>query len=133
VYFRQAARNTHLVFDNENLISAAGAGPAMRLAGAAGLAGLQAADTPLKAGCLVVGMLMGAGSTGDMGLLRDCGLHHVFAGVRAPSAVGSFLRSFDHGTVRQLQAVYRRLLPGLARRAPLLPGKDVLACPGAGA
>ena len=60
-------------------------------------------------------------------MLRDCGLHHVFTEVRAPSTLGSFLRAFDHGTVRQLQAVHRRLLPGLTRRAPLLPGKDVLA------
>jgi hypothetical protein len=143
VYFRQAAKNTHLVFDNENLISAAGVEPAMRLADAAGLAeltaahvrlaGPQAADTPLKAGCLVTGMLMGADSAGDMDLLRDCGLHHVFTEVRTPSTLGSFLQSFDHGTVRQLQAVHRRLLPGLARRAPLLPGRDVLACLGAGA
>jgi hypothetical protein len=137
VYFRQAARNTNLVFDNENLISAAGVESAMRLAGAAGLAeltaahvrlaGPQAAGTPLKVGCLVTGMLMGADSIDDMNLLRDCGLHHVFTEVRAPSTLGSFLRSFDHGTVRQLPAVHRRLLPGLARRAPLLPGKDVLA------
>ena len=137
MYFRQAAKNTNLVFDNENLISAAGAEPAMRLADAAGLAeltaahvrlaGPQAADTPLKVGCLVTGMLMGADSIDDMNLLRDCGLHHVFAEVRPPSTLGSFLRSFDHGTVRQLQAVHRRLLPGLARRAPLLAGKDVLA------
>jgi hypothetical protein len=137
VYFRQAAKNTLLVFGNENLISAAGVEPAMRLADAAGLADLtaahvrlagpQAASAPLKVGCLVTGMLMGADSIGDMGLLRDCGLQHVFTEVRAPSTLGSFLRSFDHGTVRQLQAVHRRLLPGLARRAPLLPGKDVLA------
>jgi hypothetical protein len=137
VYFRQAAKNTNLVFDNENLISAAGVEPAMRLADAAGLAeltaahvrlaGPQAADTPLKVGCLVTGMLMGADSIDDMNLLRDCGLQHVFTEVRAPSTLGSFLRSFDHGTVRQLQAVHRRLLPGLARRAPLLPGKDILA------
>jgi len=122
VYFRQAAKNTLLVSGNENLISAAGAGPAMRLADAAGLADLtaahvrlagpQAADTPLKAGCLVTGMLMGADSIDDMDLLRDCGLHHVFTEVRAPSTLGSFLRCFDHGTVRQLPAVHRRLLPG---------------------
>ena len=137
MYFRQAAKNTHLVFDNENLISAAGVEPAMRLADAAGLADLtaahvrlagpQAAHAPLKVGCLVTGMLMGADSIDDMNLLRDCGLLHVFTEVRAPSTLGSFLRSFDHGTVRQLQAVHRRLLPGLARRAPLLPGREVLA------
>ena len=50
--------------------------------------------------------------------------------VRAPSTPGSFLRAFSHGNVRQLDAVHRRLLAGLAARAPLLPGKDVLAYPG---
>ncbi len=62
-----------------------------------------------------------------MNVLRDGGLHHVFAEVRAPSTLGSFLRAFCHGNVRQLDAVHRRLLAGLAARAPLLPGKDVLA------
>ncbi len=112
----------------------------MRLADAAGLdrlaarhvsvGGPQAAGTPLKIGCLVTGMLMGADSTDDMNVLRDCGLHHVLAEVRAPSTPGSFLRAFSHGSVRQLDAVHRRLLAGLAARAPLLPGKDMLACPG---
>jgi hypothetical protein len=65
VYFRHAAQKTHLVFDNENLLAAAGVEPAMRLADAAGLdrlaaghvrvAGPQAASTPLKIGCLVTG------------------------------------------------------------------------------
>ena len=137
MYFRRAAQKTHLVFDNENLLAAAGVEPAMRLADAAGLdrlaaghvrvAGPQAASTPLKIGCLVTGMLMGADSIDDMNVLRDGGLHHVFAEVRAPSTLGSFLRAFGHGNVRQLDAVHRRLLAGLAARAPLLPGKDVLA------
>ena len=137
MYFRQAAKNTHLVFGNENLISAAGVEPAMRLADAAGLAELtaahmrlacpQAADTPLKVGCLVTGMLMGADSIDDMNLLRDCGLHHVFHRGPRPLHAGQLparLRS-RHGAAAA--GGHRRLLPGLARRAPLLPGKDVLA------
>ena len=36
---------------------------------------------PLKIGCLVTGMLMGADSIDDMNVLRDGGLHHVFAEV----------------------------------------------------
>src|ERR1039457_4820480 len=74
----------------------------MRLADAAGLdrlvaghvsvAGPQAASTPLKIGCLVTGMLLGADSIDDMNVLRDCGLHHGLAAVRAPSTLGSFLR-----------------------------------------
>jgi hypothetical protein len=37
------------------------------------------------------------------------------------------LRSFTWGNVRQLEAVNRLLLGELARRAPLLPGRDTLA------
>jgi hypothetical protein len=51
----------------------------------------------------------------------------LFAGVRAPSTLGSFLRSFTHGHVKQLHAVARRFLPALARHTPLLPGADQVA------
>ncbi len=47
--------------------------------------------------------------------------------MRAPSTLGSFLRSFTWGNVLQLGKVNRLLLAGLARRAPLLPGKDAVA------
>ena len=49
------------------------------------------------------------------------------AGSAAPSTLGSFLRSFTWGNVLQLGKVNRLLLAELARRAPLLPGKDTLA------
>jgi len=51
----------------------------------------------------------------------------LFGGIRAPSTLGSFLRSFTWGNVLQLGKVNRLLLAELARRAPLLPGKEVLA------
>ena len=51
----------------------------------------------------------------------------LFGGIRAPSTLGSFLRSFTWGNVLQLGKVNRLMLGELARRAPLLPGKDVLA------
>src|SRR5262249_2931539 len=51
----------------------------------------------------------------------------LFGGIRAPSTLGSFLRSFTWGNVLQLGRVNRLLLGELARRSPLLPGKDVLA------
>ena len=47
--------------------------------------------------------------------------------VRAPSTLGTFLRSFTFGHVRQLDAVASRLLINLARQAPLLPGAAELA------
>jgi hypothetical protein len=51
----------------------------------------------------------------------------LFGGVRAPSTLGSFLRSFTWGNVLQVGKVNRLLLAELARRTPLLPGKDTLA------
>ena len=51
----------------------------------------------------------------------------MFADIRAPSTLGSFLRSFTWGNVRQLEKVARRLLVALAAHTPLLPGADVLA------
>ena len=72
-------------------------------------------------------MAAGADSTDDMGLLRHGAMAALFGGIRAPSTLGSFLRSFTWGNVLQLQKVHRQVLAELARRAPLLPGADVLA------
>jgi len=46
---------------------------------------------------------------------------------RAPSTLGTFLRTFTFGYVRQLDAVAARLLARLATVSPVLPGADVLA------
>ena len=78
----------------------------------------------LKVGCLAAGMIAGADSIDDMDLLRHGAIPALFAGIRAPSTLGSFLRAFTWGNVLQLEKVSRRLLAELARRAPLLPGKD---------
>jgi DDE family transposase len=75
----------------------------------------------------VAGMIGGADSIDDLGLLRHGAMPVLFGGVRAPSTLGSFLRSFTWGNVLQLGKVNRLLLAELARRAPLLPGKDTLA------
>ena len=48
----------------------------------------------LKVPCLVAGMIGGADSIDDLGLLRREALPALFGGVRAPSTLGSFLRSF---------------------------------------
>ena len=84
-------------------------------------------NAPVKIGCLVAGMTAGADSIDDMDLLRHGALPAVFDRVRAPSTLGSFLRSFTWGNVRQLEKVSRNLLAGRARRTPLLPGADQLA------
>ncbi|MGW9032106.1 hypothetical protein ACWGQ5_50605 [Streptomyces sp. NPDC055722] len=47
--------------------------------------------------------------------------------MRAPSTLGSFLRSFPHGPLKQLHAEARRFLPELAPHTPLLPGADQVA------
>ncbi|MGW0631037.1 hypothetical protein [Streptomyces sp. NPDC002758] len=72
-------------------------------------------------------MIAGADSVDDMDRLRHGGLSRLFAGVRAPSTLGSFLPSFTHGRVKQLHAVARRVLPRLAAHPPLLPAADRVA------
>jgi hypothetical protein len=72
-------------------------------------------------------MIGGADSIDDMNMLRHGAMPVLFSGIRAPSTLGSFLRAFTWGNVLQLGKVNRLLLAELARRAPLLPGKDTLA------
>ena len=56
------------------------------------------------------------------------GWPRVFTDVRAPSTLGTFLRSFTFGHVRRLDAVHTRVLAGLATAVPrLLTGVDGLA------
>jgi hypothetical protein len=125
-------------FDEANLVSRAGLVPVMGLAERAGLAALvrghvtiaaaAEVNAGVKAGCLVAGMAAGADSIDDMEVLRHGAMSELFDGVRAPSTLGSLLRSFTRGNVRQLEKVSRLLLAELARRAPLLPGAAQLAC-----
>jgi Transposase DDE domain group 1 len=84
-------------------------------------------NAPVKVPGIVAGMIGGADSIDDLDLLRHGAMGVLFGGVRAPSTLGSFLRSFTWGNVLQLGKVSRLVLAELARRAPLLPGKDVLA------
>jgi hypothetical protein len=91
------------------------------------VAGPCGVNADLKAGCLVAGMAAGADSIDDMDLLRHGAMPDLFGGIRAPSTLGSHLRSYSWGNVRQLEKVNRELLAELACRAPLLPGKDTVA------
>ena len=125
------------VFDDPNLVSCAGLAPVLQLAERAGLQRLVGehlqlgkpggVNVHLKVPALVGGMIAGADSIDDMDLLRHGAMSRLFAGVRAPSTLGTFLRAFSFGHVRQLDAVASRLLINLARQAPLLPGADQLA------
>ena len=74
----------------------------------------------LKVSALVAGMVAGADSIADMAVLRHGGMGRLFTGVRAPSTLGTFLRAFRFGHVRQLDAVAARFLTGLTRHAPLI-------------
>ena len=115
----------------------AGLVPVMGLAQRAGLGDLVAehvriarpcgVNAPVKIACLAAGMAAGADSIDDMDLLRHGAMPVLFGEIRAPSTLGSFLRSFTWGNVLQLQKVHRQVLAELACRTPLLPGKDVLA------
>ncbi len=118
------------VFDDPNLVSAAGLVPVLGLAQRVGLgelagkhvtvAGGPGSAAGLKVAALVAGMVAGADSIDDMDLLRHGAMGHLFLGVRAPSTLGTFMRGFRFGHVRQLDAVAARLLAGLARHAPIL-------------
>ncbi len=125
------------MFDDPNLVSCAGLAPVLALAQRCGLSQLVAdkLTLPAKGGVnahlkipgLVGGMIAGADSIDDMDLLRHGGTGRLFGGVRAPSTLGTFLRTFTFGHVRQLDSVAAAMLAELARRTPLLPGADQVA------
>ena len=128
---------TRASFDDPNLVSHAGLVPVMALAQRASLTDLVAEHvTPggecgvnahLKVGCLVAGMAAGADSIDDMDVLRHGAMDVLFGGLRAPSTLGSHLRSYTWGNVTQLEKAGRQFLAELARQTPLLPGAGTLA------
>src|SRR5215213_5561842 len=125
---------TSAVFDDPNLVSSGGLVPVLALAESAGLRDLtnehltvptdKGANAGLKVSSLVAGMVAGADSIDDMALLRHGGMGRIFARAYAPSTLGSFLRAFTFGHVRQLDAVASRFLTGLAARTSLVAGLD---------
>ena len=62
----------------------------------------------------MAGMAAGADSIDDLALLRAGGMGWVFTHAYTPSTLGSFLRAFAFGHVRQLDAVASRFLLALA-------------------
>src|SRR5215210_2954424 len=109
-------RATSAVFDDPNVVSSAGLVPVLALARSSGLQELaqqhltvptdKGANAGLKVASLVAGMV------------------RLFANAYAPSTLGSFLRSFSFGHVRQLDAVASRFLTRLAGQAPLVAAAD---------
>src|SRR4051794_38985932 len=123
-------------FDDPNLVSCAGLVPVLALADRCGLTRLLTewlaisakggANAAAKILAMVAGMVAGADSIDDMDLLRHGAMGRLFTGIRAPSTLGTFLRLFTFGHVRQLDAVAAGLLARLAAATPVLPDADQL-------
>ena len=92
--------------DDPNLLGAAGLVPVMTLAEQAGLSGLALEHLTVPT---------------DKGANPD---RKVFDHPYAPSTLGSFLREFRFGHVRQLDAIAARTLAGLHTHTPVLAGID---------
>jgi Transposase DDE domain group 1 len=124
-------------FDDPNLVSCAGLAAVVALATRCELPSLLAervhvaakggANAAVKVLALVAGMVAGADCIEDMDLLRHGGMGRLFDQVRSPSTLGTFLRSFTFGHVRQLDAVAAPFLARLAAACPVLTGADQVA------
>jgi hypothetical protein len=129
-----------VVFDDPNLLGDGGLVPVTALMENVDVAGLVdervrmggavnggGANAGAKVVSLLAGMVAGADSIDDMDRLRLGGTGRVFSQVRAPSTLGTFLRSFTHGHVKALHAVHKQVLGALAAGADLLPGAEEIA------
>src|SRR5664280_919147 len=124
-------------FNDPTLVSYGGLVPALGLAQRASLSELAERHLSVPGaaghGCgakvvsVVAGMVAGADSITDLDLLRHGGMCRLFTGVRAPSTLGTFLRAFRFGHVRQLDAVATRFVAGLARHAPVIATGEPVA------
>lgn len=83
--------------------------PALLLARAAGLDDLAAKHLQVecpnpatKTTAIVAGMLAGADSIDDVDVLRHGAMPRLFAGIVAPSTIGTYLRAFTKGQIAQL-------------------------------
>src|SRR5512142_245604 len=132
----QDLRRVSMSVDEPNLVSHAGLVAVAELAQWLGVAEridahLDLSGTPgqanegTKAMTVLGGPLAGADSIDDVAVLRTGALPQLFV-TRAPSTIGTFLRSFTFGHVRQLDAVARELLGAAwAAGAGPAPGTDV--------
>jgi hypothetical protein len=120
-------------YDEANLVSAAGVLPAAALAQKLGLAELidtrlrldaHGANSATKALSVIGTILAGGDSIDDVALLRAGAMPELFDQNRAPSTVGTWLRSFRWSNARELDAITRELLARLwaAGAGPADPG-----------
>jgi len=115
----RASHGIVAVLDDPNLVSAAGLVPVLRLAEGAGLTDLLGGDPNVPSPnavapsrSVIAGMLAGADSIDDLDLLRSGGMGRVLDGVRAPSTLGTYLRTFTHGHVQQVDKAGAGSWPG---------------------
>src|SRR3954447_10330810 len=103
--------------DEPNLVSGAGLLPAAVLAQKIGLAELveqrvrlarHGANGGTKALTVVGSMLLGGDSVADTALLQGGATDELFDQLRAPSTIGSWLRSFKWSAARPTRARERR-------------------------
>jgi hypothetical protein len=117
------------IFDEPNLVSCAGLVPVLRLAERAGLhaaaqrrvrlpdrAGSGAANPGVKITSIVAGMVAGADSIDDLGVVRHGALPRLFGGIRAPSTLARFF-------VGSLGAMCVNSMPWPARHSPVYPAQ----------
>jgi hypothetical protein len=124
----QVSHKVMVQFDEASLVSWAGLVPALELARRAGLhdlltdrvsvPGPAGANTSVKVTSLVAAMLVGADCIQDTDVLRHGGMGRVFTAGRAATTLGTHLRAYRFGHVRQVDAVAARFLTGLAGRVP---------------
>lgn len=127
-----------VVFDDERVVSDAGIALVATLAGRLGIEGLitrlvrlpgdrpGAANAGRKVMALIYAMLLGADSIDDTEVLRAGRTRRLLGGwLPAPSTLGTFLRAFTFGHVRQLDKVLGEVLTR-AWRAGAGPGEERL-------
>ena len=127
-------RRVSATFDAPNPVPSAGLLPAALLAQRVGLAGLVDRRVELPRYCANSGtkglpaigsmMLVGGDSIDDTALLRGGATSELFDATRAPSTIGTWLRSFKWFNIRQLDSISRELLKRLWARAagrPICP------------
>src|SRR5947209_15370714 len=125
-----------VTFDDERVVSDAGIALVASLAGRLGIERLVgrfvvlrrdrpgAANAGRKVMALIYAMLLGADSIDDCALLRAGRTRRLLGGwLPAPSTLGTFLRAFTFGHVRQLDRVLGESL-ARAWRAGAGPGGD---------
>ncbi len=107
-------------FDDPNLVSHAGLLQAASLWQRLGMPGVVrrglrlpgsvGANSDAKVATVIMGMLAGADSIDDLGVLRAGATGRLLGAAKAPSTIGTWLRSFTYGHLRQLDAIARQLL-----------------------